>query len=71
MVEHFPQILASKEKGTTRLSQAIFGLLKTLIPSHKPVRMGVQPKLEHSNKTLSYGDCKSNSGSLYPQTRSL
>ena len=39
----------------------LFSLQKKPIVSHKPMRMGVQPKLKHSNKILSYGDCKSSS----------
>ena len=43
------------------VSQAIVILLKILILSQKPLRVGAQPKLKHSNEQLSFGDCKSNS----------
>ena len=46
---------------TAALSHPIFSLLETLILYHKPLRMGVQPNLKRSNKTLSYGESKSNS----------
>ena len=32
-----------------------------MILSDETLRMVVQPKLRHSNKTLSYGNCQSNS----------
>ena len=37
------------------VSHAIFSLLKTLILSYNPLRVGVQPNLKHFNKTLRFG----------------
>ena len=65
-----PQLLSRRQitcSGIAQLldsisvSHAIFSLLKPLILSHNPLRVGVQPKLKHFNKTLRFGDCKSNS----------
>ena len=43
------------------MSHTIFSLLKIPIVSHKPLRMGVQPRPNISTRTLLYCDCKSNS----------
>ena len=42
------------------MSHTIFCLLIRLVLSHKPLRMGVQPKYKQFNKTLLFFDCWSN-----------
>ena len=43
------------------MSRTIFSLLKIPILSHKPLRIGAQPKHRHFNQTLLFFDSKSHS----------
>ena len=57
-----PQIALKAQRFRQYLGHMLFfSLLNILIVSHKPLHMGLQLKLKHSNKKLNFDDCMSNS----------